>query len=242
MATKDAKAQPAVVDDLRTLRDALDAPARAKAEAEAREREAEQRAYQDGLLNYARRIVTDLEPAVAAWAAWAAAPVDMQALRQTFGELVPVWRASDNVNTGSAPIADAARVAGEAAKLVTELARPGLLPPARLAAILTALERAAGSAEGFLAVYAGWVRVRRDSVALLPAIRTLLDTLERRWATSEEENALLARQQQRLAAAAKAMPPIPPAAPRRGIPGADFDAAQPTTSRRPPLIENMEDL
>jgi hypothetical protein len=238
MATKDAKAQPAVVDDLRTLRDALDAPARAKAEAEAREREAEQRAYQDGLLNYARRIVTDLEPAVAAWAAWAAAPVDMQALRQTFGELVPVWRASDNVNTGSAPIADAARVAGEAAKLVTELARPGLLPPARLAAILTALERAAGHAEGFPAIYGAWTRVRQDGVALLPAIRTLLDTLERRWTPTAAELALLREQQQRLADAAKAMPPIPPTAPRRAIPGADFDATAPAVSRRGPLLEN----
>jgi hypothetical protein len=240
MTTK-TKPEP-VGDDLRSLRDALDAPQRERDAEAKRQQEAEQRVRQDGLLVYARRIVTDLEPAVAATAAWAAAPVDMTALRATFGELVPVWRASDSVNSGSRPIADAARMAGEAARLVTELARPGLLPASRLAAILTALERAAGYAEGFPAVYGGWVRVRQDGVALLPAIRTLLAALERRWATSEEENALLARQQQRLAAAAKAMPPIPPAAPRRGIPGADFDAAQPTTSRRPPLIENMEDL
>jgi hypothetical protein len=240
--TTTKKTEPAVADDLRTLRAALDEPARVKKEAEEREREAEQRARQDGLLAYARRIVTDLEPAVAATAAWEAAPVDMTALRATFGEGVPVWRASDTVNSGSAPIATAARLAGEAARLVTELARPGLLPPARLAAILTALDGAAGHAEGFSAVYGGWVRVRQDAVALLPAIRTLLDALARRWTPTAEELALLAQQQQKLADAARAMPAPTPPAPRRGISGADFDAAQPTAARRAPLLENLEDL
>jgi hypothetical protein len=230
-----------VVDDLRSLRDALDAPARARVEAEARAHEAEQRTRQDGLLAYARRIVKDLETAVAASAAWVAAPVDVTALRKTFGELVPVWRASDAVNTGSAPIADAARQSGEVARLVKELERPTLLSAGRLEAVLKALDSAASHAEGFPAVYAAWIRARQDGVALLPAIRGLLDALERRWTPSAEENALLARHQQHLAAAAAAMPPIAPPPPRRGIPGADFDAAAPRMSLPHRLLENLDD-
>jgi hypothetical protein len=224
--TMKTKPDAVVVDDLRSLRAALDAPARERAAAEAREREAEQRTRQDGALPYARRIGVKLETAVAASTAWAAAPVDMLALRKTFGELVPVWQASDAVNS-----------------LVTELARPTLLPPARLTAILTALDRAAGHAEGFPAIYAAWVRARQDGLALLPAIRDLLNALERRWTTSAEENALLARHQQHLAAAAAAMPPIVPPAPRRGISGARLDepSAVQLAPRRP-LLENMEDL
>lgn len=236
MATK-TKSEP----DLRTLRDALDAPARAKADAEARAREAEQRTRQDALLAYARRIVTDLEPAAAAVAAWDAAPVNMPAFRATFGEGVPVGRAFDHVNSGSHPITDAARVAGEVDRLTTELAQPALLPAARLAAILTALDRAAGHAEGFIGVYAVWIRVREDAVALLPAIRALLDALERRWTPTATEHALLVQQQQRFAAAA--MPPTPPAAPRRGVSGARLDApsaGQPVARR--PMLETMEDL
>lgn len=242
MVTK-RNGEPVVVADLRTLRDALDAPARARVEAEAREREGEQRTRQDGLLTYARKIAEKLETAVAASAAWAAAPVDMAALLRTFGELVPVWRASDAVNSGSHPIVDAARQSGEVARLVKELERPGVLPAVRLEAILRVLERAAGHAEGFPAVYAAWTRARQDGVALLPAIRDLLDALERRWTTSAEENALLARHQQRLADAAAATRPYAPPPPPRGIPGAQLDAtsAAPLTTRRP-LLENMEDL
>lgn len=232
------KAKPEAVDDLRSLRDALDAPARAKVEVAARERDAEQRQRQDGLLAYARRIAKDLEPAVAAKAAWDATPVDVAALRKTFGELVPVWRASDAVNSGSRPIEDAVGVAGEVARLVTELERPALLPPARLAAILPALEHAAGTAEGFLPIYAAWIRVREDGLAELEMVQKLYYALRRRWKPTEAERALLARQQEHLAAAAAAMPPIPPPRPRKGISGADFDATATTTSAPHRLLEN----
>ena len=243
MTTKITPKPEPIAVNLRTLRAQLDARAEAKKEAEAREREAEQRADQDNLLVYARGIVTALEPAVAASAAWAAAPVDMQALRQTFGERVPVWMLSDAVNTGSAPIADAARVADEAARLVAELARPGLLPASRLAAILTALERAAGHAEGFRAIYGAWTRVRQDGAALLPAIRSLLDQLEARWTPTAAELALLAREQQKLTEAAANMPRPTPPAPHRRVGGADFDAATSTnTQSRRPLLENLENL
>lgn len=237
MTTK--KSEPVVVDALRSLRAALDAPARERAAAEAREREAEQRTRQAAALSYARAVRAKLETARTAATAWAAAPVDMTALRATFGESVPVWRASDLVNSGSAPIATAARIAGEVDRLMAELARQGMLPAARLDMILKALDGAAGQAESFRGVYAGWIRMREDAVALLPAIRGLVDALERRWTPTAAERALLASQQQWLADVTAAMPPIPPPAPRRGIPNATFDAETNTsTLSQRPMLEN----
>jgi hypothetical protein len=241
MTTK--KPEPVVVDDLRSLRAALDAPARERAAAEAREQEGEQRTRQDGALTYARKIAEKLETAVAASAAWDATPVDVQQLVRTFGADTPLLRAYDAVNSGSHPIADAARTAGEVAALVKELERPTLLPAGRLEAILKALEHAAGRADGFLGVYAGSIRVREDAVAQLVPVLKLHYALRRRWTPTEAERALLARWQQRLAdaAAAEARRPYTPP-PARRIPGANFDAVQPAPSVRRPLVGNMEDI
>jgi hypothetical protein len=241
MNTK-AKSEPVVVDDLRALRDALDAPARAKKEAEDRAREAEERAAQDGLLTYARKIITDLAPAVAASAAWTATAVNLQDLVHTFGADTPIMRAHNHVNTGSGPVEDAARAVDAVERLVTELARPALLAPGRLQEIRTVLDQAAGRAESFDGVYAAWVKVREDAVLLCPPLLKLIYDLRRRWTPSEAERAVLARWQARLDAAAAALPrPVAPA-PRRGVLGAVFDAVAPRPSARRPLVENLEDI
>jgi hypothetical protein len=122
---------------------------------------------------------------------------------------------------------------------VKELERPTLLPAARLAAILTALDDAAGHAEGFIGIYTNWIAVRQNAVAQLPPVLKLHYALRRRWQPTEAELALLARQQEHLAdaAAAEARRPYAPPAPRR-VPGADFDAVAPRTSAPHRLLEN----
>jgi hypothetical protein len=243
MKTKSEPAAP--VADLRTLRAAVDAPARQRAEVEAREREAEQRTRQDALLVYARQIAEALAPAVTALAAWTVTPVAWPEFLRIFGEGTAVTRLGDAVNGGSAPIADTARVAGEVAALVRELEQPPVLPAPRLAAILGALDHAAGHAEGWPSLYASWIRVREDGRVQLEAALKLTDALRRHWTPSAEERTLLAQQQERLAAASTAMPSITPKAPARAVSGAVLDGMPSLVqserpSRAPAGIRNLE--
>ena len=120
--------------------------------------------------------------------------------------------------------------------MTTKTKEPAVVDDLRT--LRAALERAAGTAEGFVPIYAAWIRVREDGLAELEMVQKLYYALRRRWKPTDAERALLAQQQQRLAAAAAAMPPVPPRAPRRGIPGADFHAVAPRTSAPDRLLEN----
>jgi hypothetical protein len=239
----------AVVPDLatlRSLRDALDAPAQARVEAEAREREAEQRTRQDGVLKYARRIVDDLQPAVTAWTAWTATlatvpPMGGPLRERRFGP--DVLQALDRGIGAGTSVEDLAGLVPAVERVAAELAGPALLPPARVDAALKQLDAWAGRAASYPGLELGWTRQRREAEQLMAETREALAAREAWMRPPPEALAALEAHQQRLATAAgvSAARPYTPL-PQRRVGGANLDAVQPPASRRAPLLENLEDL